>query len=348
MRRPCYWLFLLALLTACKASSGPEAGTGRIFFKPANARPRGKPKQTPEWFETELASAEKELEESKLAAALERIYHARKQNPEQAHAHELERLLLRVNQAVLDMATLSARVEAERDPIVFGDPLRIRVVLRNDGPRAILIPARPRRHSRSLFIFDIVRTELDTRAQVVTTRRRVHYPVRSDIDIPAGGTTERIISLGQSGNDRPLAGFRVYTVGGALRPAYLAVGKLKRWEVVKLEPGSLRSFRPNYEHLADDPVARIVQAIAKRAGVHLLTASALVRPGRRRAAVDKLVNALEGNRPIDWAIFASLHHLTELDMGRDAAAWRTWWPRVRATYFDAPPKRNPPDVPAFR
>ena len=108
----------------------------------------------------------------------------------------------------------------------------------------------------------------------------------------------------------------------------------------------VRSFRPRYEQLTDDPIRRIRQSITLNAPVHLLTACALVPSKQRREAVDILVEEVRGDRRIDWAMFAGLQHLCATELGRDASAWKAWWPRVRETYFEEP-KRRGSDVPTF-
>jgi hypothetical protein len=58
------------------------------------------------------------------------------------------------------------------------------------------------------------------------------------------------------------------------------------------------------------------------------------------------VSKLRGDRTIDWAIFAALEYLTRIELGRDANAWKAWWPRVRDRYFQqdrvvAPESKGP-------
>ena len=72
-------------------------------------------------------------------------------------------------------------------------------------------------------------------------------------------------------------------------------------------------------------------------GQHALAATGSHRsshPEQRQAAVDLLVEEVRGDRGIDWAIFAALQYLCGLELGRDGQAWKSWWPRVRATYFE--------------
>jgi hypothetical protein len=346
-------LFFLALWAgACKGTAPEEGGAAlpaeRVVLesqRAGGAAPPGKPEA---WFDGEIEAAETARREGRLYAALERVLAARAENPGPGHAATLDELLAALHEEVLALPTLEGRVEAEREPIAFGEDLRVRIRLRNTGARRVRVPLvlgdRPTRFdindprpvdpsSRSVFVLEVARREVDVRAQVVTTTRRVYRPLPRELDLAPGAEAEMVFTIADVGNELPLDGFRVFTVGGHFRPVVLEVGGLRRWDRVPLAEGRLRSFRPNYEHLADDPVRRLGQAIEKGAPVHLLTASALVPWDRRREAVDLLVDALQGSRPMDYAMFGALHHLTDVELGRDAAAWKAWWPRVRAGYF---------------
>jgi len=262
------------------------------------------------------------------------------------------------------MDSLVAWFVPERDPIVFGEPVRVRVRLHNPTLRHIRIhvrvdpvtvrssPPRPGggtvfQSSPSRFVLDIVSRDYDVRAQVVRNRRRVHLDLGRELDFPSGSTREIVLDLGKVDNDRPLAGFRSYTVGGQLRAAGIEVGGLRRFEAIRIADATLRSFRPGYEHLEKDPVRRIGQAVEKGAFVHLLTATALVPYARRRDATDKLVAALGHRSSLDWALFSCLQYITGIELGRDVDAWRAWWPRVRETYFGPVAGRYPGRKPVF-
>ena len=326
---------LLSCGTSPKRADEPSATGKVVLFRAPTKRER--PRKSHTWFRERIRAARAALEEGRLEEGLALVYEARRQRPAPDQDQELLRLLHRMNQAVLELDTVRGRMEpgSGKGVLVFGEPIRVKVRLHNPTPRPVHIPARRNRTSGSVWVIDIVRTEYDIHARIVTTRRRIHRPVDRDIDLEPGETAERVLDLGRLGNDRSLDGFRNYTVGGLLRPAVLELGGLRRWEPVRLESTELRSFRPNYEQLASDPVARIGQAIEKRAPVHLLTAAALVPPDRRQAAVDLLVKALRRDRPIDGAIFSALRYLTGVELGHDVGAWRAWWPRVRATFFPA-------------
>ncbi|MHC4955891.1 MAG: hypothetical protein ACYTGZ_18750 [Planctomycetota bacterium] len=301
----------------------------------------------PGWFDEQLRVIQKEIAAGEFEAAIRRAYAMRDRRPTAAHAAQLDQLLQKANLAVLELPTLRGEFEAVDEPIAVGDSIRVRVRLTNLGRRPIRIPLRFEGSSDSLFEFDVVCREWDTRSHVVTDTRRFRIPLERDWEIPAGGTTEQLIDVGQLGNGRGLNGFRVFAVRGRLRPARLEMGALRRWESVSIAPCYLRSFRPNWEHLADDPLRRIQQAIEKSASTHLLTATALLAPEEKQAAVDILVEELRGDRVIDWAILGALEYLTRIELGRDANAWKAWWPRVRDSYFELETEVRPVSGPQF-
>ena len=351
-----YLLLAVAWAAGCKAREGAaskddEGGTAsaeRVVLYESAGETDKPSLQSPEWFEEEIKNIVALREDGQLVEAIQRIYAAKEQRPPTETRRLLDALLGVLNADVLRMKTLRGRIVAAHDPVEFGDDVVIHLVLENIGVRPIRIPAQREGTTGSVFVLEIERFEYDTRAQVVTSAQRLHRPLERDLDIPPGGTVEVIVDLGASGNDRPLDGFRVYLFRGLLRPTILEAGGLQRWDAIELSEGRMRSFRANYEHLADDPVARVGQAIEKRSGLHLLTAAALVPDDQRTEAVDLLVGALRGNRKIDWAMFAALQYLTEIDPGRDADAWRAWWPRARDTWFKPEVERARPDEPTFR
>ena len=250
-------LFPALVLAACRAPERPVSQDKVVID---NARPAGRPKQSPEWFEEQIAAAWDDLRAGRIEEGLRRVVHARAQDPAEEELADLDDLLRRFNQAVLDLPTLAIAIESERDPIVFGEPVRVRVRIRNDGPRRVRVRARPAKGSPTLFLFDVLRTEYDIRAQVVQSRLQVHYPLRRDLDLPPRATTEIVVTVSGAGNDRPLDGFRTFTVGGRFRAGAIELDGLRRYEAIRMEPGTVRAFRPNYEHLAEDPVRRVRQA----------------------------------------------------------------------------------------
>jgi hypothetical protein len=348
MRRPVpiCWLVLAA---ACATVEPEEPDSKTVVIDQARKEPAAQPLQPVEWFEAELEAAELERKQGRVRAALERVHRAKEQRPTGDIAAELNGLLRALMEEVLELETITAAVVPDKDPVAFGEPLRFRVRFHNGTPGPVRIPARLENTSGSRLVLDVIAKSHDIRAQVTARRRQVVRELTRDIELPPGGTYERVVVVRapQVGNEKPLDGFRTYTVGGRLRPIYVELDGLRRWEAIRIKPATVRSFRANWEQLADDPVRRIKQAIDANAPVHLLTATALVVAERRTEAVDALVGRLEASRLIDWAIFASLQYLTAADLGRDAMAWRRWWPRVRETYFEQPEEQAPDGEPAF-
>lgn len=337
-------LFPVLFAAACRTPE-PKVSHGQIVI--GTARPQGKPRKPPEWFDQEITAATEELRAGRLEEGLRRVGRARAQDPEGEDLADLDDLLRRFNQAVLDLPTLVIAVEPERDPIVFDEPVCVRIRLSNPGTRTVRVRAQPRKGSKSLFVLDILRTEYDVRAHVVRSRQQVHYALRKDLDLPPRATTEIVLTVEGAGNDRPLEGFRTFTVGGQLRARAIELEGLRRYEAIRMRPGTLRSFRPNYEHLAEDPVRRVRQAFERNAPLHLLIAVALVAPAQRKEAVDVLVGWLQGGGPMDLCAFACLEYLTNVELGRDADAWRAWWSRVGDRYFEPPDGEGHGEGPRF-
>jgi len=341
-----------ALLLAAAGCRTPADGSGApapdrsasSFAAPPGRGARGlAERRPPAWFEDERAVAEAELARGELKQAAERLYRALEARPGDVERARLEDLLRRVNRRVLEVRTLAGSMEAGKSTVVVGESVRVRVRLRNASGQRVRIPAAQRGVSGSLFVFDVERSDHDTRANVVRTTTRVYRPLARALDLAPGASTEVVLDIGTIGNDRPLDGVRRFRIGGMLRPNVLEVGGLRRWEAVPLEPVEIRSFRENYKHLADDPVRRIGEAIDKNAPLHLVTAAALVPPERRTEAVDALLARLQGGRRIDFAILAALIHVCEVEFGRDPSAWKAWRPRVRETYFAQPAGPERPD-----
>ena len=324
---------------ACRSDKGAgdsasAVNAGRLVLKRGEVFGRDASVGAPDqWFDEQLRVVEKEIAAGEFEAAIRRVHGIRERNPGPIVRAQLDQMLQRANLAVLELPTLRGEFEAIEDPISFGSSVRVRVRFTNLGRRPIRIPVRFEGTSDSMIEIDLVRREWNTRAQVVTSSRIVRLPLEHDWDIPVGGSAEQILDLGVFGNDKGLNGFRVYAVSGRLRPARLEMGALRRWESIPIRATFVRSFRPNWEHLADDPLKRVEQAIEKSASTHLMTAAALLAPDERQEAVDVLVEQLRGDRVIDWAIFASLEYVTRVELGRDANAWKAWWGRVRDTYF---------------
>jgi hypothetical protein len=345
MRRPAF-LFVLGVLVAGCATPGPEEPSGKVVvIEQGRKAPTVKPLKPAEWFQGQIEAAELERKQGRTRAALERVHFAKTQRPPSDIDAELTVLLRGLMEEVLELDTITASVVPDKDPVSFGEALRFRIRLHNGTGGPVRIPARLENTSGSRLVLDVSARSHDIRAQVTTRHRQVVRELTRDIAIPPGGTYERIVIVRptQVGNEKPLDGFRTYTVGGHLRAIYVELDGLRRWEAIRIQPATVRAFRSNWEQLAADPVGRIGQAIAAEAPVHLVTAVALVPSASRTAAVDKLIDELRANRLIDWAIFASLQYLTNADLGRDAMAWRAWWPRVRENYFDKPKESSGTD-----
>jgi len=326
----------LCTITACSSKEKEDLPGGKIEI-PTQAR-RGynwPPKKPPEWFDDKIAEIRRLAGDEDLKAALGLVDIAIAERPAPGHDQMLRSLRGDLLRAILELLTVQIRIEPVEDPIRFGDAVRVRLEIKNVSGREILIPAQSKNHSRSLFRLEIIQQEFTIRAEIILRRRKVHVHLERDIILEKGGTYEQVLTLEGAGNERPVEGFRTYTVRGELRPVQYRVGGLPRFEAIPVRGTRMRSFARNFEHLADDPLARIEEAISKQAPQHLLTTTALVNPRDRQAATDLLIDALNGSA-MDLSIIASLQYLTGVEeLGRDASAWKSWWPRVREEFYGA-------------
>ncbi len=342
-------ILLAAALLACSSGKKKDEDpkTQSLVIQPRKSRSDRPPKKPTAWFEEQIREIRAARREGNLNSALVMIDHALKQNPLQNSVVLLRELRRNVLFDILELPTVEGRIDSEKAPVVFGDPIRVRILLKNVSGRRVEIPAVRKKTSRSLFILDVIRQEFDIEAHVVLTRRIVHVPLDRDLGLDAGESMEQIIEISGAGNEQPVRGFRTYTITGQLRPIRLEVDGLPRFEPVPLQAMRLRSFAQDYDKLLGKPLEHVVEALEKRKPVTLLTAAALVGPDERQEMVDKLVGALGGQGRFDLAIVSALQYVTGVDLGRSPGTWRAWWPGVRESFFEKSVDRSDPDVPTF-
>lgn len=348
MRRRLFFCLLVAALPACRTRDPEEPARERVAVDPAGGRrPAAAPRRTDDWFRAEFQAAEEEEARGDLKEALERIDRALRESPPADVAASFSDLRAAIHRRVLELPTLEGRIVPAKDPLVFGEAVPVVVRLENTSRKRVVVAGPAPGVSPSVLDLEVERRDYDTRGQVVRTTRRVAHPFPQTVELGPGGVLEQTFLLANAGNEQPFDGVRLLRVRGLFRPARLEVGGVARWDAVRLEAGTVRAFRANWEPLAKDPVASIGQAIAKRAPSHLLTAAALLEGGRRREGVDRMVAALGRDRALDPALCAALELLTEAGLGSDPDPWTRWWAEVRETFFGRAPEAPPPGTPRF-
>jgi hypothetical protein len=298
-------------------------------------------------FENELAEIDRLRAEGDLKTAAERTERALRARPPEPYLGELRERKRALLEDSLALPTLQGEVVPERERLAFGDPVRVRVRLRNVSGRPARVPARWWLSSGAVFQFDIERRDLDVRGQRVLDRSRSYVPLGKDLELQPEGSFEQVVELPAAGNPANLDGIRLFVVGGSFRPPFVEVGGVRRLVAIPLRPATFSAFRPNFEHLLDDPLARLRQSIEKRSPSHVLTASALVPEAERRAAAEALVAGFGADVRLDLALCAALGHLTGVNLGPDPELWREWWGRAKDRWFEAAPGRPAPGTPAF-
>lgn len=335
---------LLLALAAAACASPKEPGRDPVVTP---GRGAGAEAGRLAWFDEELAEVDRLRATGDLRAAAERVERALRNRPPEPYLGELRERKRAILEDSLALPTLEGEVLAERERLAFGEPVRVRVRLRNVSGRTARVPARWWLSSAAVFQFDVERMDLDVRGQRVLDRSRSYVPLGRELELPPGGSFEQVVELPSVGNPANLDGIRHFVVAGAFRPPFVEVGGVRRLVAVPLRPARFQALRPNFEHLLDDPLARLKQSIEKQSPSHLLTASALVPEAARRDAADALVEGFGTDARLDLALCAALGHMTGADLGPDPDVWRAWWARVGDRWFEPAPERPAPGTPAF-
>ena len=227
---------ILFLLAACKSQPEGPSWDSVVVHNP-DSQPKGRPMEKPEWFDEQIRLAREEAGQDRLYDAMARIRKALKRRPADAHAQELRRIGGVVNTKLLALPTLEVEIRPKADPIVFGDVIGLKLRLHNVSGRPLVIPARQRRASDSTLVLDVRRTGYDIDAHVIVDRYRILRTLDKDIEIEPDDWYELDLELPEARNDAPLEGFRFFRIEGRLRPVYVDLGGLRRWESIPISRG---------------------------------------------------------------------------------------------------------------
>ena len=120
---------------------------------------------------------------------------------------------------------------------------------------------------------------------------------------------------------------RHYDIGGSVFLAELRVGKETIYGQLQIKPRRVRVFPRNYEHLLNQPLARLQDAIRRRSPDHIPLAAALVPEEQKREALTVLRDALRqpttsgADVATQRACCVALSVLTDEDRKPDAQEW---------------------------
>ena len=244
-------------------------------------------------------------------------------------AGRLTVLRIRVKQDILQSLYLDALIVLDEDRVALGTPITGQILLVNLSPDTLTIPA-DSGGTRSTMQLEMRYTEHDLAGNVLREKRQQPVLIGEDIVLEPGDRHSEpiVIDSLQFGPNR--INYRTYELEAVLYPSEIRIGD-EPW------PGNLRFrtatchvFPRNYEHLADQPLVRLDEAIAKNSPPHVPLAAALITERERPRAIDALVEILrrdwsdDPDPPTRLACCVGLRILTGEEISPRPDLWLEW------------------------
>lgn len=313
--RPTAVLSALALaLAACASDDAIPLGGKLIIPLAGGGNVDESAVVTPEVeaAESALASAEAAWREGDPLAAYSIANQALHGNVPPAVAEQLRQVRSRARAALVASEIVRIAVRPRVDAVTAGETVPVAIRFTNRSAAELVVPARVDDSSQALVLLDVLREDLDIYGNVVGTRIPLRVTLADDLHVPPGGSADVEVVLPASVTSFTHQGFAVLDVGGSFRPVLLRVGDTEFFDALPLASAPVRVFMPNYEQLADDPVAALAKSIEKRSPPHILTAAELLAPGDRAAALDTLARAAERDPDLAFVLDAAAARLRKL------------------------------------
>jgi len=221
----------------------------------------------------------------------------------------------------------SCSVRGPSEPVSHGQRLVLAIEVRNPFPEAVEL-LRPDDGFGLEFRFQVERSFPGGGHERTSQIRVVRLDER--IALGPGESFRRDFDFELDPGD-PVSALWQVELGLQMRIAGLQVGDrslpLAEFE---LRPARLLALPEGWQDLAQDPLAKMVQAAAldsPLADRHLLVCAALLPPTQVDAAVQALAEALPASPSPERAvtIAVALEHLTGLGLGATPQRWIEWW-----------------------
>jgi hypothetical protein len=323
-------LIVLVLSAGCATE---EKTPGRAVSVPRQPRPSeateaGAPREELDAILGEMSAAI-QRGDCERALALGDQLMARKP-PEDVRA-QAERLRKVAKQQLLQSLYVDAVVRTEKDRVTIGERIKGDVTLINVGTEKIVIedeaPGAPAGSSRTLLHLEVRYREFSPDGTVVAETLTSNVVVGRRITLAAGGRHSIPLELDTLGQNPSGTMLRHYDVGGSVFLAELRAGDETIYGQIQLKPRRVQVFPRNWEHLMNDPVGKLAEAIRRRSPTHVPLAAALVPQDARPQALAVLRDALrdgtaDGPGPATQrACCVALSVLTGEDRKPDPEVW---------------------------
>jgi hypothetical protein len=222
-------------------------------------------------------------------------------------------LRVRARAAVVTDKVVRIRAVPVKDVVSDGEPVPVRIVVHNLSAATLRAPRREGGSSDALFVVSVVREDHDVYGNVKTSEFTVRAPLSDDLEVPAGGEREVHVSIDPDLVALRHEGLSVFRVGGTFRPVAVRVGESEFFDALPIEPATVRVLQKGYEQLAQDPLASLRKAVARRSPPHVLAAAELVPATQRDEARSALRDAAERDDGLAFCLRAALARLDALD-----------------------------------
>jgi hypothetical protein len=231
---------------------------------------------------------------------------------------------------------LDASIVIDADRYEIGDVIDGYVQLKNLSREEIRIPAiqevpepegRGTVATKTVFSRTVNYREYVPDDTLVTQTDTRNLIVDEDIVLDPGETFQIPVGLDTSVNNLEGRMLRRYDFDCSLRSARIEVGNRVFDGELAFRPARALVYPLGAEHLRADPLARVNEAIAKRATIHLTLAASLVPVEKRESLLRRLEEVLKAS-PTDSdltrAVMCSLSIVTNDERRRDREEWLDW------------------------
>jgi len=261
--------------------------------------------ETSDEFEALAETMERHLRAGDYEAVLRASDAAARRGFTEAEAKRLEPMRAEARRCLLQTLYVDGLIRVDRERVAAGEPVTGEVLLVNLSSETARIfdvapsGARGAAGARTTLHFEVRSLEQGADGTVVRDVQTWSELIGRDLEIPPGGRQAFPLRLDRE--ERGGVSLRTYEISASLYPAELRVGAESIVGVVRFKPRTVRVFPRNYEHLAEDPVGRLVEAIRKNSPAHIPLCAALAAPSDRDRALGVLRRALTGEAVADAA-----------------------------------------------
>jgi hypothetical protein len=275
--------------------------------------------------------AEAQLSDGDAASALETVRRALDRYPPKEQGDRLRGIRLRAKKEFLRSAI--ARGEASAPAMAAeGEPLEVRVALRNLSPVPLSSAEPSRGVSPTLVLLRVTRTAWDIYGNVRSESWEETHPLPAGEAGPGGALEVAVTVETERFREGLPHGFLRYSFGGSILPSGVRVGEMALHERIPIETASTLTFpQKGWEEVAAGPEAHLERGLAEGNPVRVLVAAACLAPGARGPAGAHLARILRDGpaSSVENAIRAALRYLGE-DPGADRWSVDAWEARAAA------------------